>query len=67
MAEVARLEHSRNHLEPGDVVLALDRWKQYVRGPGNRLWHECEWGDVHWYCCGSPLEGRALLDRGSWP
>lgn len=63
VAEVARLEHTRNYLEPGDVILALDRWKQYVRGPERRLWDECEWGNVHWYCCGNPLEGRALLDR----
>ncbi|MFE5536439.1 hypothetical protein ACFQ78_11945 [Streptomyces sp. NPDC056519] len=32
-------------------------------GPGRLLWDECEWGNVHWYCCGNPLEGRALLDR----
>ncbi|MEW2417487.1 hypothetical protein AB0953_27715 [Streptomyces sp. NPDC046866] len=62
MAEIARLEGTRNYLEPGDIVLALDRWKQYVRSPERRQWHECEWGSVHWYCCGNPLEGRALLD-----
>ncbi|MFJ3914237.1 hypothetical protein [Streptomyces vinaceus] len=63
MAEVARLERTRSYLAPGDVILALDRWKRYVRGPRRRLWDDCEWGNVHWYCCGNPLEGRALLDR----
>ncbi|MFJ6794952.1 hypothetical protein [Streptomyces sp. NPDC091268] len=64
MSEIARLERTRNHLQPGDVVLALDRWKQYVRGPERRKWEDCDGGgDVHWYCCGSPLEGRALLER----
>ncbi|MFE2288623.1 hypothetical protein ACFXDJ_31210 [Streptomyces sp. NPDC059443] len=45
------------------MVLALDRWQMYVRSPRSELWDECTWGDVHWYCCGNPLEGRALLDR----
>ncbi|MFI8277276.1 hypothetical protein ACIGBH_20635 [Streptomyces sp. NPDC085929] len=63
MAEIARLEDTRNYLQPGDTALALGRWKQYVRSPKQQLWDECEWGNVHWYCCGNPLEGRTLLNR----
>ncbi|MGY5014463.1 hypothetical protein ACWCY6_41450 [Streptomyces sp. 900105755] len=37
-------------------------WKDYVRRPERELWHDYEWGNVHWYCCGNPLEARALLD-----
>ncbi|MET9959491.1 hypothetical protein ABZ128_10485 [Streptomyces sp. NPDC006326] len=61
--DVVRLEDTRNYLEPGDVILALDRWQQFVRSSEGRQWDECEWDDVHWYCCGNPLEGRVLLDK----
>lgn len=37
-------------------------WKNYVHRPERDLWHDYEWGHVHWYCCGNPLEARALLD-----
>ncbi|GAB2967437.1 hypothetical protein GCM10023080_032560 [Streptomyces pseudoechinosporeus] len=37
-------------------------WKDYVHRPERQLWHDYEWGNVHWYCCGNPLEARALLD-----
>ncbi|MEV7169161.1 hypothetical protein AB0O18_05655 [Streptomyces sp. NPDC093224] len=62
MAEIVRLEHTRNYLRPGDVSAALRLWKEYVHKPAQELWHDDEFGNVHWYCCGSPLEGRALLD-----
>ncbi|MFD7258387.1 hypothetical protein [Streptomyces sp. NPDC059874] len=62
MGEILRLERTRNYLEAGDVVLALDRWRQFLRCPDSREWDACEWGSVHWHCCGSPLVGRVLLD-----
>ncbi|MFI1717564.1 hypothetical protein [Streptomyces litmocidini] len=37
-------------------------WQDYVHQPERALWHDYEWGNVHWYCCGNPLEARALLD-----
>lgn len=37
-------------------------WKAYVHQSERELWHDDEFGNVHWYCCGNPLEGRALLD-----
>ncbi|MFD0337278.1 hypothetical protein ACFVH0_01040 [Streptomyces sp. NPDC127117] len=37
-------------------------WKDYVHRPECELWHDYEWGDVHWYCCGNPFEARALLE-----
>ncbi|MFJ8082913.1 hypothetical protein ACIQ6Y_20170 [Streptomyces sp. NPDC096205] len=62
LAEIGRLERSRNYLQPGDVSAALLMWKDYVHRPERELWHDYEWGNVHWYCCGDPLEARALLD-----
>ncbi|MFE6665107.1 hypothetical protein ACFVFH_16305 [Streptomyces sp. NPDC057697] len=62
LSELVRLERTRNHLQPGDIGAALRLWKEYVRRPERELWHDDEFGDVHWYCCGNPLEGRALLD-----
>ncbi|MFG2029870.1 hypothetical protein [Streptomyces sp. NPDC048825] len=37
-------------------------WKDYVHRPERQLWHEYEWGNVHWHCCADPLEARALLE-----
>ncbi|MBT2440498.1 hypothetical protein J7E93_10315 [Streptomyces sp. ISL-36] len=62
LSEIFRLERGRNYLQPGDVSAALRLWKEYVHRPERQLWHDDEWGDVHWYCCGNPLEARALLD-----
>lgn len=62
LSEIIRLEHTRNYLQPGDVSTAVSRWKDYVYQPERDLWHDYEWGNVHWYCCGNPLEARALLD-----
>ncbi|MET9387647.1 hypothetical protein ABZY09_43230 [Streptomyces sp. NPDC002928] len=28
-------------------------WKDYVHQPERDLWHDYEWGNVHWYCCGN--------------
>ncbi|MEU2130190.1 hypothetical protein [Streptomyces sp. NPDC018352] len=62
LADIARLERTRNYLRPGDVTAAVRLWKDYVHRPERVLWQDYEWGNVHWYCCGSPLEARALLD-----
>ncbi|MER5941640.1 hypothetical protein ABT121_30485 [Streptomyces sp. NPDC001928] len=62
LAEVRRLERSRNHLQPGAVSAAIHLWKEYVHLPERQQWHDYEWGNVHWYCCGNPFEARALLD-----
>jgi hypothetical protein len=62
LSEIDRLERSRNYLQPGDVSAAVRLWMDYVHRPERELWHDYEWGNVHWYCCGDPLEARALLD-----
>lgn len=62
LAEIARLERTRNYLQPGGVSEAVRLWKDYVRRAERQLWQDHELGDVHWYCCGNPLEARALLD-----
>ncbi len=62
LSEIDRLERSRNYLQPGDVSAAVRLWQDYVHRPERELWHDYEWGNVHWYCCGDPLEARALLD-----
>lgn len=62
LSEIIRLERTRNYLQPGDVCAAVGLWKAYVHQPERDLWHDYEWGNVHWYCCGNPLDARALLD-----
>ncbi|GAA1292837.1 hypothetical protein GCM10009647_003180 [Streptomyces sanglieri] len=62
LSEIVRIERTRNYLRPGDVSAALRLWKDYVHRPERELWHDDKFGNVHWYCCGNPLEGRALLD-----
>ena len=62
LCEILRLEHTRTYLQPGDISAAMRVWKDYVHRPERRLWHDYEWDDVHWYCCGNPFEARALLD-----
>ncbi|MEY9945423.1 hypothetical protein [Kitasatospora sp. GAS1066B] len=62
LCEIARLERTRSYLLPGDVTAAVRLWRDYARRPERQLWHDDEWGNVHWYCCGDPLEARALLD-----
>src|SRR5690242_7555630 len=62
LSEVVRLERTRNYLQPGDISTAVRLWKDYVHRPEHLLWHDYEWGNVHWYCCGNPLQARALLD-----
>ncbi|MFD7910771.1 hypothetical protein ACFV30_08575 [Streptomyces sp. NPDC059752] len=62
LSEIVRLERTRNYLQPGDIGTALRLWKDYVHRPERELWHDDEFGSVHGYCCGNPLEARALLD-----
>ncbi|MFD7027274.1 hypothetical protein ACFWAR_04475 [Streptomyces sp. NPDC059917] len=62
LSEVAHLERTRNYLRPGDVTVAVRLWRDHVRRPERQHWHDYELGNVHWYCCGNPLEARALLE-----
>lgn len=62
LSEINRLELTRNYLQPGDVSTTVGLWKKYVHQPERDLWHDYEWGNVHWDCCGNPLEARALLN-----
>ena len=62
LSEITRLERTRNYLQPGDVGAAVGLWKDYVHRPERDLWHDYESDDVYWFCCGDPLEARALLD-----
>lgn len=62
LSEISHLEQTRNYLHPGDVSTAVGLWKNYVHQPERDLWHDDEFGNAHWYCCGNPLESRALLD-----
>ncbi|GHF02762.1 hypothetical protein GCM10018789_35810 [Streptomyces werraensis] len=61
LSEIICLEHTRNYLQPGDVGAASGLWRDYVHQPERVLWHDYEWGsNAHRYCCGDPLEARAL-------
>ncbi|GGS15804.1 hypothetical protein Snoj_29760 [Streptomyces nojiriensis] len=62
LSEIARLERTRNYLEPGETGWAVRLWKDHVRRSARELWHHYEHGDVHDYCCGNPLQARAVLD-----
>ncbi|MEW2399019.1 hypothetical protein [Streptomyces sp. NPDC046862] len=62
LTEIALLERSRNHLQSGDVATAVRLWHDCVHRPARGQWHEYEFGNDHAYCCGDPLEARALLD-----
>lgn len=62
LSEVIELERTRNYLRPGDVSRAVALWKDYAHQSERALWRDYEWGNVHWYCCGDPLDARALLD-----
>jgi hypothetical protein len=61
LSEIAHLERTRSYLRPGDVAAAVRLWKDHVRLCERQQWHDHEWGNVHWYCCGDPLEARTLL------
>lgn len=63
MSEIVRIERTRNYLLPGDTAAALIRWKAYARRTRRQVWYDDEFGDTDRYCCGDPIEGRALLDR----
>ncbi|MEU0299484.1 hypothetical protein ABZ252_08455 [Streptomyces sp. NPDC006175] len=61
LAEITRLELSRNYLTLGEVSEAVRTWKQHRRQSPRVLWREHELGSSHWDCCGDPLEARELL------
>ncbi|KAB7845676.1 hypothetical protein FRZ00_13700 [Streptomyces mobaraensis] len=62
LSEIARLERTRNYLEPGEIGWAVRLWEDHVHRSARELWHHHEHGDVHEYCCGNPLQARAVLD-----
>ncbi|MFF4189111.1 hypothetical protein ACFYZ9_38575 [Streptomyces sp. NPDC001691] len=69
LSEIDRLERTRNYLCPGDVSQAVRLWEDFVHRPARELWRDYDglWHDddslnLHWYCCGDPLEARLLLD-----
>ncbi|MFB8003964.1 hypothetical protein [Nocardia sp. NPDC056000] len=62
LAEIDRLERTRNYLHAGDVAKSVRLWKTHVRRPARELWLYYEYGDVHDFCCGSPVEARHLLN-----
>ncbi|WP_405662953.1 hypothetical protein OG379_15010 [Streptomyces sp. NBC_01166] len=62
LAEITRLELSRNYLAPGEVGEAVRTWKRHRRQSLRVLWRDHELGDTHWDCCGDPSEARELLD-----
>ncbi|MEV4443778.1 hypothetical protein AB0K09_33320, partial [Streptomyces sp. NPDC049577] len=63
LAEITRLERTRNYLCPGDVSRAMRLWKDHVRLPLRDLAHHYERGCLYGDCCGDPLEARVLLDH----
>lgn len=70
LSEITRLERTRNYLEPGETGWAVRLWRDHVRRSARELWHHDEHGDAHDYCCGNPLQARAVLDtvlRGMSP
>ncbi|MER6788993.1 hypothetical protein ABT330_30970 [Streptomyces sp. NPDC000658] len=62
LAELRRLERTRNYLSPGGVAEAVRLWQDYVHRPERELWQDYERGYAYGDCCGDPLEARALLD-----
>ncbi|WP_045311931.1 hypothetical protein [Lentzea aerocolonigenes] len=62
IADIDRIERTRNYLWPGSVTLALESWVRYADSPARRLWlydspvDECE-------CCPHPVQQRRLLDH----
>lgn len=62
IAEVIRLEETRNYLSAGDVYLALRIWHRYVRSTARVLWADHERDGPSWDCCGDPFAARDMLD-----
>lgn len=61
LAEIGRLERTRNYLWPGAVAESLARWREIVRLSHHRLLIRQE-GCGIWRCCGDPHEVRELLE-----
>lgn len=59
---ILRLERTRGYLRPGEVSEAVRLWRDHMRRPARQLWHDEEWGNPDWDCCGAPFDARALLD-----
>ncbi|MGW3079179.1 hypothetical protein ACWC9F_01915 [Streptomyces sp. NPDC001110] len=63
LAEITRLELTRNYLAPGGVGEAVRCWKDHVRQPRGALRRDDEYGNPHWICCGDPRAGGAPRPR----
>ncbi|MDQ8701253.1 hypothetical protein RCO28_01960 [Streptomyces sp. LHD-70] len=62
LAEIVRLERSRNYLWPGAAESSLLVWARFVRTAHHRLWVDNDGGCRIWECCGDPYLARDLLE-----
>ncbi|MDI3405874.1 hypothetical protein [Streptomyces cavernicola] len=62
LAEVVRLERSRNYLWPGGAETCLLLWARFVRAADHRLWVDNHGGCGIWECCGDPYLAREFLE-----
>lgn len=61
IADLGRLERTRNYLWPGDVELALSRWTAWVRSPSRKCWlDQTPWEWDH-YPNEDPFRAREVL------
>ena len=60
IADLDRLERTRNYLWPGSTALALEAWIRYENSPARRFWlNDGPVDDCG--CCPHPVEQRRLL------
>ena len=60
LADLDRLERTRNYLWPGDTARALEAWIRYEDSPARRFWRNDDRTD-DCGCCPHPVEQRQLL------
>ncbi|MFI6938165.1 hypothetical protein ACIBI4_02725 [Streptomyces sp. NPDC050418] len=60
LAEIDRLERTRNYLFPGAVTDAVLLWQDFARRPAATHWSVKD-ADLEFYCCGDPFAARELL------
>lgn len=63
LAEIGRLEATRNYLWPGLIAIAVRQWDDFVRNPYNRLWVDDDGGCGYLECCMDPWLARDLIER----
>src|SRR4051812_43966342 len=61
LADVERLERSRNYLWPGAVWLALDVWTAWVRSPSRKCWMDQTPWEWEYYPEEDPFRAREVL------